>query len=210
MKIETDNGLVDNMVTYINNKYPNDEFYYSGPFGGGAGATYKTIIVSSKKFPDGQIYVRYSNENGEFFSDNYLAVLYAEQTETLIKSTIETALNSEVVLFYQPNAYACPNDDSIISFDEYIKNEDSCIGFTAIANYDVLDKTVVSEKIKQAFTDGGLCCFGTIYFESDLNEVNSITNENLEGYIFEKSYNNRYDFKLDSKANLLEASWGDA
>ena len=122
------------MVRYMNEKYSDDTFEFKNVTGEGAGSDTQTIVVSSQKYPDTDIYVR--RVNGETsYTDNYLSVAYEDQTKELIGEVLDQVFQCDYLLIYDVNRYACPNVDGTMSFEKYVSTRESGIGFVAISGY---------------------------------------------------------------------------
>ena len=207
MVFDRDTSIEEQMIAKMNEKYSDDTFEYKSPFGGGAGVDSKTIIVSSQKYPGKDIYVRYMD--GEY-TDNYLSVKYQEQTENLIRNTLNNVLECDYLLIYEPNRYACPNSNGEISFEEYIGQEKSSISFTVVSREKVLDKTLFEKTIEAAVIKAGICVTaGTIYFDNGSDEFDTLTAENLAGYTFKKLYCDVFVFEMIDNKEFTTSSWGD-
>jgi len=208
VKKEANNGSVVNaMVAYVNEKYPEDEFYYKAPTGGGAGVSQKTIIVSSKNYPNNDIYIRYSIiDEHEVYSDNYLSVKYAEQTKSIVYKSFSRVFLNDFYLFYQPDNYACPNNSGNFSFEEYISSKDSNIGFVVIVNDTANHRNSIERELEKILVDSGMCIRATIYFD-DSNDLGSLTTENLYSYIFKKQYKDAFSFEMASAAGFSKSRW---
>lgn len=203
------NSPTERMLTYINDKYPDDKFVYKSTFGGGAGVNNHKIIVSSKDYPNENIYITYSNDNGvEEITDNYLAVKYADQTKTLIKNILSKVSKGQVFIDYEPSMYACPNKNGTLSFEEYIQNPDSDIGFIIVVNGTVADKQAFSYKFEKALVESKLCCrTGRIFFEDNSNRFNALKKESLSSYIYNKTYSDVFEFEMKDNSNFSVSTW---
>ncbi len=206
MRFNKSTTLEEQMVQQINEKYTDDKFTYKAPFGGGAGADSKKIIVSSEKYPDEDIFVVYS-ESG--YADNYLSVKYQQQTEKLIRDTVDSVLECDYLLFYESDMSACPNPDGVLSFDEFIEKKESGISFTVVAKEMVSDKEIFENEIKKAIICAGICCTGTIYFDNNSGEYDSLDFEKLSGYLFRDLYQDVCVFVMDNNESFKSLSWGD-
>ena len=207
MIFKSSNPYHDLMLAYINKKYPDDKFEYRGPTGGGASASTKTIIVSSELYPEADVYVRYSTD-GEIdtYSDNYMSVVYAKQVESGLETLVES-LSDHISLFYSPSRYACPNDTGPIDFQTYARNKESSIGFTAVVYSQDIDKAIIEETLKTAVSDSGICCFGTVYFESSLDAILQLSETSLSAYLFKHTYFAALSFEADEAPQVITMEW---
>lgn len=115
------NSVVDNMISYMNEKY-DDTFTYVAPFGGGAGANSKQIIVKSEKYPDYDIWVEYSYKT-EKYSDNYTDYKYKKDVEEYFEKKFENVLNKKTKVVYSVVSSGCYDDyPADVTFEEYVNN----------------------------------------------------------------------------------------
>ena len=201
--------IVNDMVQHMNNKYANDTFEYKSSFGGGAGADTKTIVVSSNKYPSEEIYVRYSLLNGGTYTDNYLGVQYAKQTELTVRDVLDSVIQQDYLLIYEVDRFACPNLTGTLTFEEYIASENACIGFTVVVGGGVLDKTSFETTIETGITNAGLCCSATIYFDNGLGAFDMLNADGLSKYTFNKLYGDVFTFDMKSNKEFSSSYWGD-
>ncbi len=202
-------NITDNMVQYMNDKYTDDSFTYDRPFGGGAGADTKTIIVSSKNYPNTDIFVQHSFDNGDIYTDNYLGVKYAEQTKLVIKGILDNVTLYEYLIFYDINRYACPNPTGLFTFEEYAASDSSCISFTVVLNGVVSDKDSFEKELEDAITAAGICCSATVYFDDNSGAYDSLETEGLSGYTFKNLYSDVFSFEMCNNKEFSASRWGD-
>lgn len=181
------NNYVDSMLAYINRKYPEDHFQFVSITGGGVTAGEKTIIVSSQKYSDKEIYVSYHrNKDGEHYSDNYLGVIYADNVRTDLEAIIGY-IGGDFKLFYYPDRFACPNDNGWIPYGEYAVSPDACIGFSAIVQTRKT-KTEIEESLKNALSSSAINCWGTIYLTESREQIDLVDEAELSSFVFHKDY----------------------
>lgn len=207
MLINRSTALEEKMVQYMNDKYTDDVFTYKDATGGGAGADTKTIVVSSEKYPDQNIYVRYMPNADPAYTDNYLAVVYADQTQKLIREVLDRTLGCDYLLIYEVSRYACPNTEGVLSFVDYVGSSASCIGFTVVAKEMVADKSRFETELQNAILDAGICCLGTIYFDSGSGAFDTLTAAGLSGYTFKKLYSDMFSFEMSGKGVFASLRW---
>lgn len=167
---------VNRMVSYINDKYPDDSFELVTMSGGYLGSDDKKILVKSEKYPDKEIRVIcYENEGKEYFSDTYLNVKFEKETYEYIKNSLSDSFDTSVYVDYTPDDTASvKNGSSTTSFSDFISDESTYIYFNAIVVTDDFDENDMLEKVKKAFNNGVV--LGNIYFvnssyTSQLNEA---------------------------------------
>lgn len=202
-------NIVNDMVRHMSEKYLDDTFTYKGPFGGGAGADTKTIVVSSENYPDEEIYVRHSFNNGGVYTDNYLGVKYEEQTELAIKGVLDAVVTYDYLLIYDVDRFACPNTTGTLTFEEYIASDAACIGFTVVVGSTAYDKEFFEKKLEEAITSAGICCSGTIYFDNGSGAFDTLEADSLSGYTFKKLYSDMFSFEMSSNQEFSASYWGD-
>jgi len=192
----------DKMLNYMNKKY-DDEFTFKSPFGGGAGADTKQMIVSSKKYPEYDIWVEYSYED-ETFNDNYIDWKYKTMLEEYLKGGLENKLNATVNVKCEVStsgSYASYNGD--VAFEEYLNEEKQKNAFSAVVkNVNIDDKNKLEEQITEIFNEPKSGFFGTIYFVEDNVDFDLFLNKN----VYEKAaYPNVKIKKLDD--GLTKYEW---
>lgn len=203
-------SITDRMLDHINAKYPEDSFSFASASGGGAGASSKNIVVSSRNYPDCEVYVRYTTDGeNESFTDNYLSVKYEAQTVSLLESTLASVVGNEMFLDYDLSRYACPNEDGNMSFAEYISSPSAAIGFVAVVNYDIKDREQFENDLEATIAQAGICCIATIYFEGNVEVVRSLTSEGVSSYIFDKSYTDVFSFYMEDCTGFSKTIWSD-
>ena len=79
--------ISEDIISYMEKKY-SDNFTYSSPFGGGAGANSKQVILKSEKYPEYDIWAEYSYDTSEY-KDNYVDYKLKTQCESYFKSALE-------------------------------------------------------------------------------------------------------------------------
>lgn len=202
-------NIANDMIQHMNEKYTDDAFAYKGPFGGGAGADTKTIIVASRNYPDVDVYVRHSFNDGETYTDNYLGIRYAAQTENTITSILDAVISYDYLLFYEVDRFACPNIVGELNYEEYIASDASCIGFTVVVDGTLSNKESFETALREAVVDAGICCSATIYFDNGSGAFDELKTEGLSGYTFKKLYSDVFSFEMTNNKELSSSQWGD-
>ena len=146
--------LDSRMLAYINDRY-DDVFTIYERTAGNLKGTERRIAVKSEKYPKEYITVVYRNDDGdEFFNDDYLYYHYREQTiETLQKVLAEAIAYDFKVFFDGPPAVDTRTIPADATFDEYIADSASRVGFTAVVSpgYDIGVPGSLEEKLIGAF-----------------------------------------------------------
>ena len=199
-------NYVDSMLAYVNEKYPEDRFQFVDITGGGVTAGTKTIIVTSQKYPDKEFYVfYYRNEEGKHYSDNYLGVIYADDVRADLEKLLSFA-GGNLKLFYDPNRFACPNDNGLISYKEYAANKDACIGFSAVVQTDKT-KDEIDEALQNALINSEIICWGTVYFVESKEEFDLLDSTSFSSFLFKKKYYAALRIDSDEAFSALTARW---
>ena len=157
----------DKMLDYMDLKY-DDHFEYVAPFGGGPGATSKQILVKSEKFPDAQIWVQYSEQDGrEIFFDNYNDYRYESLVRERLLSLLQDAFHSDVELAYSVGMKGSANNfNQNTTIEDYLQSKR--IGFQAfVLVRDRIDESEMTNNLKRAIEDSGMTVYGSIYFTDD-------------------------------------------
>ena len=177
----------DKMLNYMNEKY-DDEFTYKSPFGGSVGIDAWQIIVSSKKYPNADVWVEYLIEDGkEEFYDNYIDYKYEEQTREYLQKLLKESFGEEIRLVYNVGSGGTRNMyDAKITFEEYIKGRDNPICFSADINtelYDLNQEKIISEITNAFIVENNMRVVGKLYFQKNETSLFFITNEDgIETY----------------------------
>lgn len=161
-------SVVDKMVAYMNEKY-DDHFGYSAPFGGGPDATSTQIIVRSEKYPNAQIWVEYYTEDGkEIFADNYVSYKYEEQTRNTLQVLLKDVFHNDIKLRYSVGTKGTINSfTNDTSFEEYVSNPASYIGFRAFVLDDGSCISLAENELKSAIDESGMIISGLIFITDD-------------------------------------------
>jgi len=153
-------SIQEHMLNYIQARYPDDIFTYIALHGGGAGITERQILVKSEKFPERNILVTYNNIDGkEIFGDNYIYLLYEDQTREFIDEILSGVFADEYRLSYNaPLRVNALNLADTATFEGFL-SANPMIGFSVIVvpGYDIGDKNAFEEKLNNAFMERKLC-----------------------------------------------------
>lgn len=201
---------IPSMLSYMNEKYPGEEFVYAGATG--EGADIMSAMVSSSSYPDKEVYVhcytRDGAKTGTEFEDDFIGIKYEKQTYETIKSLLERVTKSNVFITYHVTEGACPNKDGNMTFEEYISLRDSYIGFVAVINKAVDVRWKFIDELKAAIREVGLCAQCVIYFEEDAEEFSKIEDSNLQDYMENGSYTDVVEISMESNRGFREVKWG--
>ena len=209
--IKPENNYIDRMVNHLNEKY-DDKFEYSSEFGGGAGANYKKILCSSKNYPDEEVCVFLEiDENGnEIIEDNYLSVKYKEQVVELIDQILTDNFGVEYKMYYEVDKYGFPkNSTNNTTFEEYISDPASCIGFVAIisSEYEV-DRKVVEDTLREELLENSFCCrCATIYFDAGNGIYDKLETTGFNYYVNNHGYKDCFEFVMKTNEDFSEVKW---
>jgi len=161
----------DKMINYMNKKY-DDKFTFKSSFGGGAGADTKQMIVSSKKYPEYDIWVEYSYTNNEFY-DNYIDYKFKKEYEKCLSNEIEAVLNCEASVVREIATSGCyATFDKDVSFNEYMNSYEQISDFTAaIKHVDVSNKSKIESALSSVFEKYSSGFYGNVYFIDEDEEL---------------------------------------
>ena len=161
----------DKMLDYMNEKY-DDEFTFKSPFGGGAGADTKQMIVSSKKYPEYDIWVEYSYNNNEFY-DNYTDYKFKKEYEKCLSNEIEAVLNCEASVVREIATSGCyATFDKNVSFNEYMNSYEQISDFTAVIKHaDISNKSKIEAALSSVFGKYSSGFYGNVYFVEENEEL---------------------------------------
>ena len=196
---------VDMMVSYINDKYSDDNFEYVSMSGGHLGSNTTKIIVKSEKYPDKEIRVICSEVDGNnIYSDTYLNVKFETKTYEFIRNALVKEYGENIYLKYTPDDTACyENGSSNTTFDEYISDPSTYVYFSAAVVGTVDDEEAALSKIKSIFADAVFSAH--IYFV-DTSDSLSV---NATKFIENKEYSKRLYIIKETVDQYLKTEWTD-
>lgn len=193
-------------VSYLENKYPNDKFEFVD-FEGGTlfgGDRFRNGRCNSKNIPDYKIYVTYDTYEKKY-TDNYLDMKYAHQTDDAINNVFNTAFQNEEFCFvtarenfYSTTKSSCFDND--ISFIDY-KQKRGIPLYAFVSNYSNKSHDEIVKDLEQEIIKEGLYCdtieiYVVDNYDSDLNNNDSLQNDIV--------VNNKYaDHLLATMSNNL-------
>ena len=198
IKKTSSNELVD----YMNEKY-DDEFSFKAPFGGGAGANSKQILVSSTKYPEYDIWVEKSMLNSEY-NDNYTDYKLKSEVESIFTKQIEEQFNSSAIVIRNiqtSGAYA--KYDRSTTIMEYLNTPAQNIGFSAvIADSDYSKHEHVEKKLTQIFEKYNSNVYGSVYFVDNEEDIDDFFKKEL-------TEQQKYPYVKVNKmnSNVVEFDW---
>lgn len=203
-------------VSYLEHKYPNDNFEFVD-FEGGTlfgGDRLKIARCISKNIPNYKIYVVYDTED-KVYSDNYLDMKYAVQIDNVLDTVFNTAFPNEN--YYYTSAkekfYSTTKSNELnsdISFAEY-KQKRGIPLYAFVSNYSNKSRDEIVKNLEQAIIKENLYCDTVdIYIVDDYNS-NIESNDSFQNDIV---MNHKYDDYLfitmidNSRFNSVE--WEDS
>lgn len=203
-----DQNKAKDMVSYINNKYPDDTFEFVSLSGGHIGSPTKTILVRSGKYPNSLVRVICDQVDGEaVFTDTYLNVKFEKQTRNYIENALVDAFDTRVAVHYIPDdltGFAEGTGET--TFFEYISDETVYIYFYAVVVLDEIDEEVVVSTVDEAFREGVL--LGDIYFV-DRAYTDIVTGTEPFSVIDEKQYTKKLFIQKDGVDHYKTIEWTD-
>ena len=175
------NTSSNELVDYMNEKY-DDKFSYKAPFGGGAGATTKQIIVTSKKYPDYDIWVEYSYSEDQYY-DNYTDYKFKEDYEHYLEDEIKETLSCQAIVRREiATSGSYMEFDKSISFKEYMNTKGQVSDFTAvIKNANISDKEKLEQKLSSIFDKHISGFYGNIFFINNNEDLNAFFELDISG-----------------------------
>lgn len=196
---------VDMMVSYINNKYSDDNFEYLSMVGGHLGSNTTKIVVKSEKYPGKEIRVICSEIDGEnIYSDTYLNVKFETETYEFIHDVLVKEYGENIYLKYIPDDTASyENGSSSTTFEEFISDPSTYIYFSAAVTDAADDEESTLNRIKSIFSDAVISAH--IYFvDTDDSLSDKATN-----LIENKEYTRRLYIVKDTVDQYSKTEWTD-
>lgn len=171
--------ISEDIISYMEKKY-SDKFTYSSPFGGGAGANSKQVILKSEKYPEYDIWAEYSHDTSEY-KDNYVDYKLKAQCESYFKSAFEQAFKgTSIVVRNIPTSgcYAEYSDNT--SLEEYLNTSTQNIGFSAAIVYsEYTNREKTEELLSTIVNENEANVYGTVYFVESENICNEFFDKTL-------------------------------
>lgn len=199
------------MLDSIREKY-HEAFSFVRVYGGYPGTHDHKIFVSSPSCPGKLISVGcIVSDNGFRLYDNYLSVKFEEQTRELLCGLFH-GLGDEVLILYRADNLARTANGSLsTTFEEFIAEPTSMIGFTAIVSLESLVDKSVSNEIAKAIETAGLCCSGTFYFCTDKPNLAALDPDNFYiRYVGAKTYDAKLSIRMNARGSFAAIEWEDA
>ena len=200
------NDMVNDMLTYMHEKYTDDTFEFVSMSGGHIGSNVTKIIVASEKYPDKEVRVICTEVDGEkIFTDTYLNFKFEEQTREYIKDKLQKEFGNNIYFKYVPDDLACTEGGSFeTTFEEYINEESSHIYISVAVPYEVENKEAVNNLLQNIFSDIALS--GDIYFFDAETDIDADITEKIETkqysekvYISKTETEEKYQFEWSSE-----------
>ena len=150
-------------VSYLENKYPDDNFEFVDFEGGTLFGEDRLRIArcTSENIPNYKIYVIYDTED-KVYSDNYLDMKYADQIDDVIDTIFNTAFPNEN--YYYTSAkekfYSTTKSNELnsdISFAEYRQKRGIPL-YAFVSNYSNKSRDEIVKKLEQAIIKENLYC----------------------------------------------------
>ncbi|MDR0944028.1 MAG: hypothetical protein LBM41_05795 [Ruminococcus sp.] len=172
----------DEIIAYMNSTYPEDEFYYLKPQGGGQGVSETQILMTSKNFPEKEIWGYYSDNTERVYQymDNYLIVKYQESAHKKFSELLDE--------IFAGTDYYYPAETGVIhmhtghlgnlTFDEYMANDENQAGFGIIINIpaEEINQEELEQKIAEVFAENNISAGFGIEFAPDADLYNRFKN----------------------------------
>lgn len=210
MKISS---IRDELVAYMQDKYGDvygDTFSFKEVTGSHFGKPIREIVVSSERYPEAYIVAKYEKkDDGEVFSDNYMAVVYEEEVRSAIEEVVESVYG-KCKVFYSPLRTALPAEmGAETTAEEFMgKIESEIRTVIFVETRDGEDRDELLETLRRALKEKGLLLRGSFlrYVNSEsLDKVkeNDYQTDNKRNIIIDWNCN----FSLDREYEFLYADW---
>lgn len=173
-------------VSYLENKYPNDNFEFDH-FQGGTlfgGDRLKEAKCKSEKLSE-EIYVVYDSVDNEY-SDNYLDVKYSNDTDNAVNNILKDVFPNEKFTFDKAkesfsSTTKSSSLQSDIDFSAY-KSERGISVYAFVTNYDNQTRDEIVKKLEETILKENIYCDSIeIYFvddyDSDIESNDSLQND---------------------------------
>ena len=203
--------LVDKMILHMNEKY-DDTFTFVRVVGQRFGADIYRIIVASEKYPDDNIIVTAQKpENELVITDNYVGVIYQNQTRNEISKLLKDEFGDDVLVKYKAYGYpSTPDFDENTPFEKYVSDARSGIKFNAIVVVDspTVDVQNFEDRLRKTFGSDKICSSGCVYFTDKEEDLNKISDERGFGlYQMQHSYITRCTMVMKNSHEFNMVEW---
>lgn len=201
-----------NFVSYLENKYPNDNFEFDH-FQGGTlfgGDRLKEAKCKSEKLSE-EIYVVYDSVDNEY-SDNYLDVKYSNDTDNAVNNILKNVFSNEKFTFDKAkesfsSTTKSSSLQSDIDFSAY-KSERGISVYAFVTNYDNQTRDEIVKKLEEAILKENIYCDSIeIYFvddyDSDIESNDSLQNDIVANH----KYNNYLLITMTDDSRFNNVEW---
>ena len=181
-------------VSYLENKYPNDNFEFDH-FQGGTlfgGDRLKEAKCKSEKLSE-EIYVVYDSVDNEY-SDNYLDVKYSNDTDNAVNNILKDVFPNEKFTFDKAkesfsSTTKSSSLQSDIDFSAY-KSERGISVYAFVTNYDNQTRDEIVKKLEETILKENIYCDSIeIYFvddyDSDIESNDSLQNDMVTNHKYD-------------------------
>ena len=171
------------------------------------------FYVEADDYPNRLIRVQVKWIKGkQVVTDSFLGVKFEQETEELLKKTLEETLNAEVYVAYSGDPRAMPEGaSSDMTLEEYVQLPSSSIGFYAIIERQCSedDKEELEMMIEESFIEHGICCIrGRIFFDNGEGHFDEIDNGITDSLYMMKEYYDCYLlFKMENATGFSKTEW---
>ena len=203
--------LVDEMILHMNEKY-DDTFTFVREVGQRFGADIYRIVAASEKYPDDAVFVTWQKAKEEtVISDNYVGIIYQEQTKSLINGLMKDEFGDKVFVEYIVNGFPLtPEFDEKTSFETYVTDVRSGIRFNAIVLVDspTVNTDDMEARIRKVFGSNKLCSSGCVYFTEKEEDLGKISGDDGFGLYFQKhTYITRCEVVMKNSTEINMIKW---
>jgi len=208
--------LKENLISYMNERYPDDTFVfrsYNSGYVGGVASGIPGCLVDSEKFPGADILVRVIGKNDlDTFRDNYLHFKYEKQEFAFLKKVFDEAFNHDYKLYlYEAVASHLIHMNHIsadVSFEDYMKNSSKYLRFTVVVAPDfvITDPDDFAEMLSNTCVTNHIPTWpARIYFCNTLEDYEFLPQEKAESGVYPNIHRIEYQRILTYSGNLYLA-----
>ena len=193
--------VTQDIITHMEIKY-NDSFEYKEPFGGGAHKEDLQMLLSSKEYPDEDVWVSYYEVDGQpVIEDNYLCVKFKQNTIDALTAAANNVIDDDFVLHYEvrPLVYT-EGSSGAMSFEEFIQEPTSHITFRVAVNSGNIDenyKKNIETKLEEKLKEYGICARIGVFFFYESDAYNEIVDEFMGQGEEGANYISSFKFTMD-------------
>lgn len=201
------------LLDYLEEKY-GESFSFVEVTGGSLGSTEKSIIVSSRRYPEAKIIARrVVNQNGEEqFSDNYMAYVFRQEVFGTMKEAFGRVYRDYKVAYVPTQMPLAPDIGPDTALEDYMVDTASQLDAVIFIGDEISEQNRDEklEQLRMTLKELGLNMGATLIF-TDHEALAGIDEEDYssyEAYLLQSSLPKlRCDFLLDEDFEFIYADW---